>query len=158
MADMTNVLLQDDTDTTRTFVPVVNEGKMRVWRTDVLELSIVLQDVLTYTWEQLKSGTYRLMIKLEVPIAATPAIMGDPDGYAVAPKAAYTSVGIFTLFAPERSTAHDRADIVRMMAHAICGASAVADTIVNPATGAASAFVGGSSNIQEAFIRLRHPT
>lgn len=156
MADMTNILLQDDTDTTITLLPVSNANQNLVWRGNGAGIPIDGQVRLTAVWERLKSGDYRLSAKLEVPVMETIGAAAA-SGYVAAPKVAYVMVGIFTLFAPARSTIADRANVVRMMAHAVSGANATADNYVPPATGAADAFKNSTTPMLMGFINLVMP-
>jgi hypothetical protein len=159
MADMNNILLQDDTDTTVTFLPVSNANQALVWRANLAGVPVNGQARLTATWEQMKSGDYRLSAKLEVPILETIGAAAA-SGYVAAPKVAYVMVGIFTLFAPARSTAEDRANAVRMMTHLMQGASHVADGGFDARTSASGAFVGiGSASVLPySFVNVVMPS
>lgn len=156
MADMNNILLQDDTDTTRTLLPVSNADRNLVWRGNESGVPIDGQIRLTSNWERLKSGDYRLSAKLEVPVMETIGASAA-SGYVAAPKVAYVVVGIFTMFAPARSTIADRANMYRMLAHAITGANQNVDTSTNPATAGASGFAAITSPMPFAFINLVNP-
>lgn len=156
MADMSNILLQDDTDTTRTLLPVSNAHQNLVWRGNESDVPIDGQIRLTATWERLKSGDYRLSAKLEVPVMETIGAAAA-SGYVAAPRVAYVMVGIFTVFAPSRSTIADRANVYRMLAHAICGAGVTADISVNPATGDAGDFASSTRAMPYGFINLVMP-
>lgn len=161
MANMVNVLIQDDTDTTRTLLPVSNADQNLVWRANVDGVPVDGQIRLTETWEKMKDGGYRLSAKLEVPVMETIGAAAA-TGYVANAKVAYVLVGIFTMFAPARSSISDRANLVRMMAHLISGASDVADTLVNPATGAAAAFksaaLTSASVVPYSFVNIVMPS
>lgn len=156
MADMNNILLQDDTDATVTLLPVSNADQNLVWRGNQAGVPIDGQVRLTAVWERLKSGDYRLSAKLEVPVMETIGAAAA-TGYVAAAKVAYVMVGIFTIFAPSRSTIADRANVVRMLAHAITGASNIADTSISAATGASGAWAASSYPLQYGFINLVMP-
>jgi hypothetical protein len=156
MADMNNILLQDDQDVTHTFLPVSNANQNLVWRENATGVPIDGQARLTSTWERLKSGDYRLSAKLEVPVMETIGAAAA-SGYVAAPRVAYVMVGIFTLFAPARSTIADRANVYRMLAHAIIGANHTADYGSFPGTAAADAFAGLAGPMPFGFINLVMP-
>lgn len=156
MADMNNILLQDDADVTRTLLPVSNADRNLVWRGNENGVPIDGQIRLTATWERLKSGDYRLSAKLEVPVMETIGASAA-TGYVAAPKVAYVMVGIFTLFAPARSTIADRANVYRMLAHAIVGANNLADTGLAPGTAGVGNFAGTSYPLPFGFINLVMP-
>jgi hypothetical protein len=156
MADMNNILLQDDTDTTRTLLPVSNANQNLVWRGNEADVPIDGQIRLTTVWERLKSRDYRLSAKLEVPVMETIGASAA-SGYVAAPKVAYVMVGIFTMFAPARSTIADRANTYRMLAQAITGANHVADAGANPGTAAAGVYAGSAGPMPQGFINLVMP-
>lgn len=156
MADMTNILVQDDTDTTRTLIPISNAAQNLVWRGDESGIPIDGQIRLSANWERMKSGDWRLSAKLEVPVMETIGAAAA-SGYVAAAKVAYVVVGIFTMFAPARSTIADRANTFRMLSHAICGASSIADTLANPATGASGSFAASVAPMPYSFIHLVLP-
>jgi hypothetical protein len=141
MADMSNILVQDDTDTTVTFLPVSNANQNLVWRANLIGVPIDGQARLTATWEKLKSGDYRLSAKLEVPVLETIG-SAAATGYVAAAKVAYVMVGIFTMFAPARSSSADRANIYRMMTHLMMGASSTVDTGIDARAAATGSFSG----------------
>lgn len=144
---MNNILLQNDADVTQTYVGVSQGPNEAQFRTNTTGVNLIGQSRLTALWEQLKAGTWRASVKLEVPFLET---VGDANaaGYVSQPAVAYTVVGIVTVFAPARSSSEDRAHVVRQLAHAISGATASADALINPATGAAEAFENGAANGQ----------
>lgn len=157
MADMNNILLQDDADVTRTLLPVSNADRNLIWRGNEAGVPIDGQIRLTHNWERLKSGDYRLSAKLEVPVMETIGASAA-SGYVAAPKVAYVMVGIFTLFAPARSTIADRANVYRMLAHAVVGANNIADTGLAPGTAGAGIFSLATYPIPLSFISLVSPT
>jgi hypothetical protein len=159
MADMSNILLQDDSDTTITFLPVSNANQNLVWRANLIGVPIDGQARLTATWEKLKSGDYRLSAKLEVPVLETIG-SAAATGYVAAAKTAYVMVGIFTMFAPARSTAADRANVYRMMTHLMMGASSTADTGNSANIVASGTFegVGQAQVLPYSFINVVMPS
>lgn len=156
MADMNNILVQDDTDTTITLLPISNADRNLVWRGNMAGVPVDGQPRLSIVWERLKSGDYRLSAKLEVPVMETIG-SAAASGYVAAAKVAYVMVGIFTMFAPARSTIEDRANVYRMMVHALNGASNTADTQLNPGVGAANGFKSSVFPMPYSFINLVMP-
>jgi hypothetical protein len=156
MADMNNILIQDDEDVTHTLYPISNAHQNLVWRENAAGVPIDGQARLTAVWERLKSGDYRLSAKLEVPVMETIGAAAA-SGYVAAPRVAYVMVAIFTLFAPARSTIADRSNVYRMLAHAICGATQVADSGSFPASAAANVFAASTAPMPNGFINLMMP-
>lgn len=159
MADMANISLRSD-DTIQVdhvLIPVSNADKNLVWRGDAAGVPIDGQIRLTANWERLKDGAYRLSAKLEIPVLETIGTAAS-SGYVAAPKVAYVMVGIFTMFAPARSTTADRANIVRMLAHAVCGASSVNGTGLDPNQGSTGdTFKSSAYPLPYGFIHLAMP-
>lgn len=156
MPDMNNILVQDDTDTTRPLLPISNANQNLVWRGNDGGVPIDGQIRLTANWEQLKSKDWRLSVKLEVPVMETIGAAAA-SGYVAAPKVAYVMVGIFTMFAPARCTIADRANAYRMLVHALTGAGSVADTSMAPGTAVPGAFASATHPIPYAFINMVMP-
>jgi len=144
MPDMNNILVQDDAGNQATLLPISNADKNLVWRGNAAGVPIDGQTRLTATWDRLRSGDYKLSAKLEVPVMETIG-SAAASGYVAAPAVAYTMVGIFTMFAPARSTIADRSNMYRMLAHALCGASSSANAGFNPC-GVTADLVKNSTN------------
>jgi hypothetical protein len=83
---------------------------------------------LTASWERTNSGAYKSTIKLEVPVMETLGASGTSAGYVAPPKVAYTNTAIFTMFADERSTKEDRANLLKMVVGLLQGASSSSGT------------------------------
>jgi len=156
MADMNNVVLTDDTGSSVTLLPISNADKNLVWRSNAAGVPIDGQTRLTVTWDRLKSGDYKLTAKLEVPVMETIG-SAAASGYVAAPAVAYVVVGIFTMFAPARSTIADRANAYRMLAHALCGATSVANSGVLPAVATADLIKNSVSAMPYGFVNLVMP-
>ena len=139
MSQMANILIKDDSNTSLTMVPVKASNNEVAWRGNAAGVPADGQIRLSIVWEHLKNRTWRGSVKLEVP--SMESVQGSTAaGYVAAPSVAYVTVVILTLFAPARSTNTDRANAVRMMIHALTGASSTAATEVDAAAGAANAF------------------
>lgn len=158
MAQMANVLVKDDQNVSQTLIPIKASNNEVMWRGNAAGVPIDGQIKLSGNWEVLKNGTWRGSFKLEVPTMES--VQGSTAaGYVAAPKVGYTTVGILTIFAPPRSTSADRANTVRMLAHAVTGASSVAATEVDAAAGAANAYrdVADTRQITYTLVNLIPP-
>jgi hypothetical protein len=82
---------------------------------------------------------------------------GTSAGYVAPPAVAYTNVGIFTVFCPARSTIADRANLVRMLAGIVQGASSTTNTGTLANNAAADAWKNSVLPITQAFISLIQP-
>jgi hypothetical protein len=67
-------------------------------------------------------------MKLEVPVMETLGASGTSAGYVAPPKVAYTNTIIVTMFADGRSTTADRANLLKLGAGIIQGASSTTAT------------------------------
>lgn len=158
MADMANILLQDDSDVTKTLIPISNADRSLLWREDAEDLADAGQTRLSANWEKLKDGGWRLTAKLEVPVMETIGTAAA-SGYVAPAKVAYVVVGIFTMFSPARCTSTDRANMYRMMVQLLQGAGTSADAGLHAGTAAADAFLDASSAmpVPYGFIHLAMP-
>lgn len=156
MAAMTNIIVKDDTPVAFTFKPVT-DNPIPNWRTSIALVPIEGQMRLWFESTLLKTGGYKLTIKLEVPVMETLGVSGTSGGYVAPPKVAYKNVGIFTLFVDKRSTSADRANLLKLLLGAIQGASATADTGLLDNTSAASAFVNSVLPGPIFFTALEQP-
>jgi len=129
MPAMTNLLVKDDaaTPVEYTFVPIT-DTPTPLWRTNISGVPIEGQMRSTWTQEKLKNGSYRIVIKTEVPVMETLGASGTSAGYVAPPKVAYTLTAITTIFADRRSTIADRANLVRLHIGLIQGASSTTAT------------------------------
>jgi len=157
MADMANVVVRDDATTPvdHVLIPISNADKNLVWRGDVDGVPNEGQIRLTAQWERQKDGTHRLSTKLEVP--SLEVASGSQNGYVAAPKVAYVTVGIFTLFAPARSTNADRANVVRMLCHALAGATSTAGMGTSPSTSSGDVWKTMTAPLPFGYAHLAMP-
>jgi hypothetical protein len=142
MASMTNLLVKDDTTTTvveHTFVPVTDTPNP-FWRTLAAGVPLEGCPRLNLTSERLKSGDYKLTVKLELPVMETLGASGTSMGYVAPPKVAYVNTGIYTMFVNARSTLADRANLAKMLAGLVSGASSTTSTGVLDQSSAADAW------------------
>jgi hypothetical protein len=138
MGAMANVLIKDDATAPVefTFVPVTDTPNP-FWRANVAGVPLEGQMRLQCSQEILKSGAYKLTVKLEVPVMETLGASGTSAGYVAPPKVAYVNTGILSVFADPRSTIADRANLLKLMIGALQGASATTATgiLANTAAG-----------------------
>lgn len=141
MPAMTNLLVKDDASTPveYTFEPVTDTPNP-FWRTAISGVPIEGQMRSNWMEEVLKNGTYRIVIKTEVPVMETLGASGTSSGYVAPPKVAYVNTAITTLFADRRSTVDDRANLVKIHLGLIQGASATTATGTLNNTAAGNAF------------------
>lgn len=146
---ITDLKVSDETATPVTLVAVSADSKGAIWRSNLPDVSQAAQLRLTVVWEQLKNGSWRGSAKLEVPSMETTA-GGTAAGYEAAPAVAYVTTGIFTMFASPRSTAQDRANVVRMMTQLLSGANATDAGLLNSA--AANVFTSVTADKQIGYM------
>lgn len=141
MASMTNILVKDDTATTPvefTLIPITDTPNP-FWRSNTAAVPLEGQLRLSMMTERLKSGSYKITVKLESPTMETLGTSGTSAGYTAPQKVAYTTTCILTMFADKRSTSADRMNTLRMIAGVIQGASSTTatGTLANNAAGQA---------------------
>lgn len=160
MTTATNMIIRDDaaTPADHTLLPVYASDKGFQLRENAAGVPVDGQIRLTGAWERLKNGTYRMSIKLEVPVMETIG-SSAASGYVANAKVAYVNVGIVTLFAPARSSIADRANTVRMLTHALQGATATAAGGVDSksASGALFSGIASASQIPYSLVNLFFP-
>lgn len=157
---LTNLLVKNDANTDQALVGVssANNGSCS-WRTNAAGVPVSGQTRLTLVEEeQLKNGTIRSSVKLEVPSMET-LNGGTSAGYVAAPSVAYVTVGIFTIFSPARATNADRANVVRMMVHLLMGAELATSAGLPANTAASGAYAGAGpeKQILYNFVNLIRP-
>ncbi len=141
MSAMTNILVKDDTVTTPvefTLVPVT-DTPIPFWRANTASIPLDGQLRLTMQTEKLKSGSYKVTVKLESPTMETLGASGTSTGYVAPAKVAYVTTCIFTMFADKRSTIADRINAFRMTVGVLQGATSTTatGTLANNAAGQA---------------------
>jgi hypothetical protein len=157
MAAMTNLLVKDDGTPTEFTLAPITDTPWPFWRAAVANVPVDGQPRLTFSIERVKSGDYKATAKLEVPVMETLGASGTSAGYVAPPAVAYTNVGIFTVFCPARSTIADRANLVRMLAGIVQGASSTTNTGTLANNAAADAWKSSVLPITQAFISLIQP-
>jgi len=158
MSAMTNILVKDDTVTTRkeyTLIPV-SDTPFPAWRASEANVPVNGQVRLSMNIERTKTG-YKATVKLETPVLETLGASGTSAGYVAPPRVAHVVTCIFTMFADERSTLQNRADALAMAVGILQGASATTATGVLDQASAGNAFVGSALPITQALTQLIKP-
>lgn len=158
MAQMSNILVKDDAATPKewTLVPV-SDNPLPVWRGNDPAIPLAGQPRVTFSETLLKNGDYKITIKTEVPTMETLGASGSSSGYVAPPKVAYVNTAITTIFANSRSTAQDRANLVKMHLGICQGASATTATGTLANTTAGGGFLASPHPGPQLFISVRYP-
>lgn len=130
MGAMTNLLVKDDAGTPAeiTLQPVT-DTPAPLWRGSVAGVSLEGQARLTVMAnERLKDGSYRRVLKLEVPVMETLGASGSSAGYVAPPKVAYVETFVITQYSSSRSVTDDRANALKMAVGVLQGASSTTAT------------------------------
>jgi len=135
MSAISNIVAFDGaaTPVSHTFIPVsVTREKEKVtaaWREGLAGVPVYAQPRVTMTLERLRSGVYRVVNRVEVPVQEV-VTGSNAAGYSAAPKVAYTNTVETTGLFHERSDATSRR-LCRQLAVNIDGSIA---TSVTPVT------------------------
>lgn len=158
MSAMANLLVKDDAATPLewTLVPITDTPNP-IWRANSASLPLEAQPRFSSMVEVLKSGSYKITAKLELPVLETLGASGSALGYVAPPKVAYTTTCIFTMFADKRSTTIDRANALKMAIGILQGASSTTETGVLDQASAGSAFASSVLPITQAFTSVLNP-
>jgi hypothetical protein len=158
MPAMTNLLVKDDAASPKewTLVPVTDTPNPS-WRANDTTLPLEAQPRFTETVERLKSGSYKITAKLELPVLETLGASGTSLGYVAPPKVAYVTTCIFTMFADGRSTAIDRANALKMIVGLLQGSSSTTATGVLNQASAGSAFASSVLPITQSVVAVLLP-
>lgn len=157
MSAMTNLLVKDDGTPTEFTLQPITDTPNPFWRAAVANVPVDGQPRLTFALEKLKSGDYKVSAKLEVPVMETLGASGTSAGYVAPPAVAYVNTGWVTLICSARSTIADRANLLRMLAGIIQGASSTTNTGILANNAAADAWKNSTLPITQAFISLISP-
>jgi len=158
MSAMTDILVKDDTVTTRkeyTLKPVT-DTPIPEWRANEVGVPLNGQVRLTMSLDKTKTG-YKASVKLESPVLETLGASGTSAGYVAPPRVAYVTTCIFTMFADERSTLQNRADALAMALGVLQGASSTTATGVLNQASAGNAFSASVLPFPAALISLIKP-
>lgn len=157
MGAMTNLLVKDDgVPTEFTLVPVTDTPSP-LWRGTVANVPVDGQPRITLSQEKMKGGDYKQTLKLELPVMETLGASGTSAGYVAPPMVAYVNTGIVTMFANPRSTIADRANLLKMLAGLLQGASSGSGSGALTQNSAADAWKNSVLPVTEAFTKLLLP-
>jgi hypothetical protein len=159
MGAMTNLLVKDDTVTTRTeftLLPIADSPNA-VWRANVADVPLDAQITAELSTTPLKSGDTKMTLKLEVPILETLGTAGTSAGYVAPQKVAYKMTSFCTMIVPKRSTSQNRSDALALMVGLLQGASSTTATGTLDQASAGQAFHDSTAPITEAFVKVIKP-
>ena len=152
MAAMSNILIKDDSNplVEFTLVPVTDDPP--TWRAQLAGVPTNGQiSVIQLANDQLPSGDYRRVMKLEVPIMETLGTAGTSAGYQAAPKVAYVEKITISHVSPARSVIADNANAVKLAIALLAGAGST--TAAGTLNGASAAdAVKGHAGIMTRFF------
>ncbi len=143
MANMANILVKDDSNplVEFTLVPVTNNRPM--WRSQITGVptdgQITVEQLAN---EKLKSGDYRRVMKVQVPIMETLGTSGTSAGYQAAPKVAYKETWTVSNVAPFRAVTADAANSLKIVIGLLAGAGSTTGAGTLDGTSAADAVKG----------------
>jgi hypothetical protein len=129
MGAATDILVKDDATSPveHTFIPA-NDKAGAFWRTKIVNVPFDGQMKLWFSEEVVKDGSYRRVVKVEVPVMETLGAAGTSAGYVAPPKVAYRETHIHTTFSSGRATQADRANSLKIALAFIQGASSTTGT------------------------------
>jgi hypothetical protein len=158
MPVMTNLLVKDDAATPKewTLIPITDSPYPQ-WRANDAALPLEAQPRLMANTEKQKSGVWKITAKLEVPVLETLGASGTALGYVAAPKVAYVTSAILTMFADRRSTSVDRSNCLKMIVGLFQGATSVTATGLLTQAFAGSAFAGSAAPFPQLMNQLILP-
>jgi hypothetical protein len=155
MAAMTNLLVKDDANplVEQTFVPITDTPEP-LWRTQMAGVPFEGQARLTQSVVKQKNGSYKITVKLEVPVMETLGASGTSYGYVAPSKVAYVTTAILSLFADKRSTIADRSNAIKLMLALLAGATATTAAGTLNGASAADAYKSSAAAIPQLFTSL----
>nr|QDH88886.1 MAG: hypothetical protein H1RhizoLitter1543_000002 [Leviviridae sp.] len=158
MPAMTNILVKDDATAPKewTLLPISDTPNPN-WRGNDASIPLAGQPRLNLSAELLKSGTWKLTAKLEVPVMETLGASGTSAGYVAPPAVAYVTTCIMTMFVDPRSTIADRANAFKMMAGVMQGASSTTATGILANTAAGDAWKNSVLPVTQFFTQVVVP-
>jgi hypothetical protein len=145
MAAMTNILVKDDANplVEFTLVPVTNARPK--WRAQVSGVPADGQvTVEMLANDKLADGSFRRVLKVQVPVMETLGTAGTSAGYVAPQKVAFSVPLTITLVENPRATAAHLANAVKFALGLVGGASSVTNTGTLAGTSAADAVKNGA--------------
>jgi len=159
MSAMTNILVKDDASTPVEFtLKPITDNPNPQWRSMIANVPLGGQIRFSSDVTQQKSGDWKVSVKLEVPVMETLGASGTSAGYVAPPKVAYVDTLIVTMFANQRSTIADRANLLKMGMGLVQGASSTTATGVLANTAAGDAWKNSVLPIASLFTNLEIPS
>lgn len=158
MSAMTNLLVKDDTVTTRqefTFIPVTDTPRP-LWRAAISGVPLDGQPSIEFDVVKVKAG-YKASLKVDVPVMEQLGTAGSAAGYVAPAKVAYVDSFFGTMIVSERSTLQNRADLLAIAVGLLQGASSTTATGTLDQASAGNAFVGSTAPVTSAFVQLIKP-
>jgi hypothetical protein len=155
---MTNLLVKDDTITTRqefTFLPVTDTPRP-LWRASVPGVPLMGQPTVEIGITPVKAGM-KVALKVDVPVMESLGTAGASSGYVAPAKVAYTDSFFATMIVSERSTAQNRSDLLALVVGLLQGASSTTATGTLDQASAGNAFLNSTAPIPQAFTLLIAP-
>jgi hypothetical protein len=158
MGAMTNLLVKDDAATPKewTFLGVTDTPNPQ-WRGNDAGVPLGGQPRFSVVTEEVKSGALKVTAKLEVPVMETLGASGASSGYVAPPAVAYVNTYIGTMFCDPRSTIADRANLLKMFAGLIQGASSTTNTGILANNAAGDAWKNSVLPIPQLFTQIVVP-
>lgn len=158
MPAMTNILLRSDAAAVdHTLIPV-RDIPFPSWRTNEDGVPVTGQKRLDLQFETLKNGKTKVNFKVGLPIMEViPAGTVGASGVQAAPQVADEDSFSGTFFLSPRGTQTTRAELMRVVAHLMMGATSVTGTGVNAATAAVGAVKSSTSPLHYAVVNLLFP-
>jgi hypothetical protein len=153
MAAMANILVKDDSNplVEFTLVPVTNNRPK--WRTQLTGVPVngqITAEQLVN--EQLGSGDWKRVMKVEVPVMETLGTAGTSAGYQAAPKVAYVEKWTVSKIAPARSVLADAANSLKIVIGLLAGAGSASGAGTLDGTSAADAVKGHAGPMVRFFV------
>lgn len=153
MGAMTNILIKDDANplVEFTLVPVTNARPK--WRAQVAGVPVDGQiTVELLANDKLADGSYRRVLKLEVPELETLGTAGTSAGYVAPQKVAFRTPHTWSTIQNSRATAASMANSVKFMLALVGGATSVTNTGTLNGTSAADAVKNGTGPITRFLV------
>lgn len=153
MGQMANILMKDDANplVEFTLVPVTNARPK--WRAQVSGVPVDGQvTVELLANDRLKDGSYRRVLKLEVPELETLGTAGSSAGYVAPQKVAFVTPVTVTLVQNARATSASMANAVKFILGLIGGATSTTGGGTLDGTSAADAVKSGTGPITRFLV------
>lgn len=129
MGAMTNILIKDDSNPLVEFTLVPVSNARPKWRAQVSGVPVDGQVTIEMLAnDKLADGSYRRVLKLEVPELETLGTAGTSAGYVAPQKVAFRTPITITTVANPRATAASMANAVKLMLGLLAGATSVTAT------------------------------